>query len=481
MLIATTFPLLDARAFVEDGAMRVGMPNWPNVQPDVQFIRHYGPVRQRVRGGFTEWPGEQMYCEARRSIRFSDSFRDAAQFGKECTRYCAFRRFFSDGVKARVDVAFGYRKCKRPLTGAETLQLIRSTVDIPIRVAGVPGKAAALITAGRALARQYLDATTRRGDGTFRPEPWWVSPGTPMVVVEYNNQAELAELPKYHRRVESLLAAGVELDHAYVEVRGQRIGVWFLGRNGSSNLDALRRLRVTLLRVHVERQSVKELLRLIVTQRLQIKPSVDPPGSIDTSAMLLDYLAESTSRLERPNRDGLPQSEILAAAQMLEDVVSEGERETLLAQLIPIRRRNLLRNVKTFTTLVMGDQMNVNNDQSITIGPNSNVSGPINQVAARTIEGSLNHIANANTSDELRKQLSDLVAAVKEMLKLLPPDQQEVQARNLEALTTEALSPKPRKKWYELSASGLLEAAETVGKIAAPVITAVKAVTALLV
>lgn len=467
--------------FIDDGAKRVGMPNWPNVQPDVQFVRHYGPVRQRLRGGFTEWPGEQLYCEARRSIRFSDSFRDAAQFGKECTRYCAFRRFFSDGVEARVDVAFGYRRCKRPLTGDETEELIRSTVDIPIRVAGVPQKAAPLISAGGALARQYLQATTRAGDGTFKPEPWWVSPGTPMVVVEYHNEAELAELPKYHRRVESLLAAGVELDHAHVEVRGRRIGVWFLGRNGASNLDVLRRLRVTLLRVHVERQSVKELLRLIATHRLQVKPAADPPGSIDTSAMLLDYLADSTSRLERPNRDGLPQGEIIAAAQMLEDVVSEGERETLLAQLIPIRRRNLLRNVKQFTTLVMGNQMNVNNDQNINFGPNANVSGTINLVAAETIEGSVNQIANANTSDELRKHLNELAAAVKEMVKSLPPEQQEEQARNLSALTTEALSPKPRKKWYDLSASGLLEAAETLGKMAAPVITAVKAVTALLV
>jgi hypothetical protein len=76
--------------------------------------------------------------------------------------------------------------------------------------------------------------------------------------------------------------------------------------------------------------------------------------------------------------------------------------------------------------------------------------------------------------------LKDLTAKVAELAKQLPQDKAEVASKDLAALTSEAVSKEPRKPWYELSASGLVEAAKAVAEMAAPITTAVAAVLALL-
>ena len=107
--------------------------------------------------------------------------------------------------------------------------------------------------------------------------------------------------------------------------------------------------------------------------------------------------------------------------------------------------------------------------------------GTINQVAAKTINDSFNTAAESKASQEMIGKLRELEAAVKEMLPQLSEAQQKEAAQSVEVLTKEAVSEKPRSKWYDLSAEGLIEAANAIGPIANPVITATKAVLKLLV
>jgi len=117
---------------------------------------------------------------------------------------------------------------------------------------------------------------------------------------------------------------------------------------------------------------------------------------------------------------------------------------------------------------------NIKNETNF--GDNAQVSGTIQQTAAGMIQHSLNHIDRSGIDSELKNQLQVLARAVEEMCKHLPSDQQEEQARNLETLAKEVTAGTPRRQWYELSAAGLIEAAQSVGKIAAPVVTATQAV-----
>ena len=126
--------------------------------------------------------------------------------------------------------------------------------------------------------------------------------------------------------------------------------------------------------------------------------------------------------------------------------------------------------------LVMNDNsqhIDFTNAQSVTVGD-------INQVAADTISNAFNKVTQSSAPQELKAELGKLNQAVAEMVKLLPEEKQREVAQDLKTFTDEATSGSPRKKWYDLSAEGLIEAAKAVGEVATPVITAAKTVLTLL-
>ena len=118
------------------------------------------------------------------------------------------------------------------------------------------------------------------------------------------------------------------------------------------------------------------------------------------------------------------------------------------------------------------------NDKSATI-KGGTFHGDVYQVAADTIKDSFNSIPES-APVELKKHLTELNAAVLEMCKSLPQERQKQVAEDLRTLTNEATSSAPRKRWYELSADGLVDAAKAVGEIAKPVVAATSAVLKLL-
>jgi hypothetical protein len=98
-------------------------------------------------------------------------------------------------------------------------------------------------------------------------------------------------------------------------------------------------------------------------------------------------------------------------------------------------------------------------DQSIHIG-----GSVTNSQVAQTMLNSRN-IVNGQASGEAKGLLDQLQAQVKELIEKLPPDKTEDAERiaeNLEMLVKQATSKKPDRKWYSLSAEGLLEASKFV-------------------
>ena len=92
-------------------------------------------------------------------------------------------------------------------------------------------------------------------------------------------------------------------------------------------------------------------------------------------------------------------------------------------------------------------------------------------VIAETIQSSFNKIAASNAPDNLKELLKALAVDVDKMMKKLPKEQAEEVADNLDKFTTEATKDKPKRKWWELSAEGMKEAAKTVGEIGISVLT----------
>jgi hypothetical protein len=109
----------------------------------------------------------------------------------------------------------------------------------------------------------------------------------------------------------------------------------------------------------------------------------------------------------------------------------------------------------------------------VTIGDGTKIKG--NLVIAHDITDSFNQAAT--TADpNLKKLLEQLCAQVEKLLPALPPDQQAQAKQDLSTFVAEATSDKPRRKWYELSAEGLVEAAKACGNMAGPVAQAVGAI-----
>lgn len=122
-------------------------------------------------------------------------------------------------------------------------------------------------------------------------------------------------------------------------------------------------------------------------------------------------------------------------------------------------------------------------DQSVTFGSRVNVgNGNTFQgdfIAAGTIQDSFNR-ANEASNNDIKEKLQILCRQVEEMSKGLPKDTAVEISNDLSTFVNEVAKDQPRKKWYELSADGLIEAAKTCAGMASPVINTVKEILALL-
>lgn len=115
---------------------------------------------------------------------------------------------------------------------------------------------------------------------------------------------------------------------------------------------------------------------------------------------------------------------------------------------------------------------------NIKLGDHNVVHGDF--VVAERIQNSFNRASEGDGSANLREQLQQLAREVADLVTRLPDEKAREAARDLDVLTQEALSPSPRRKWYQLAGEGLIEAAHAVGSIAGNVIKIVKGVLAIL-
>jgi len=125
-----------------------------------------------------------------------------------------------------------------------------------------------------------------------------------------------------------------------------------------------------------------------------------------------------------------------------------------------------------------------NRDQSVTHGPRVTVSGggsvSGSMVAGGDISGTLSTGGDPAEQKALSEAIAELAALLGELKKSLTPDAAKQLDDDFATLTNEAGKEKPRREWYELSASGLLDAANACKDLVAPIGVAVKAILAIL-
>ena len=283
-------------------------------------------------------------------------------------------------------------------------------------------------------------------------------------------------LPPHARAVSTPGIGDQVLHHAWLQIAGQRCSTWLLRNDGQATTAVeMRKLRIHLLRLHAERECLRLVLQSVGDARIKLDTDIAQSDAVQA------YLDRAMAVVTRPVRDGVEQAQMIEVARSAIGLALPGQSASFEAMRRQMAEKvaRYIRRAETAApviTNVFGDQMNTH----IQLGTVT-VSGDFNLVTAQNIQNSFNKAAGAQVSDELKEALKKLTVEVAGLAKQLPSEDAEKASKDLEVLTAEAVSKKPRKQWYELSASGLVEAAKTVAEMAAPVATAVKAVLALLV
>lgn len=323
MLVIAQLPMADVRPFLPVQTHRLERPRWgAPLSPDHTsgFVRNVGELRRRRGGGDMSWENEGFYCDARRALRLpSDLPRQA--FGPADAPIAAFkgssragsRRYYTSGPIVRIEVGLSRIWGPHKLASHGLNQFLESVLNLPLHVRDATDpQPQPLHAIGPLLGALVLASTTRRTtDATFRPESWWVSPGRPVLFVEYH-AGEIADPPATGSEVYLPPDYGLRLYHWWTSFDHHDVQAWLLRRTIDSDRDALRRIRVHLMRLHAELECAIQVLRLAYDEDGNAK--VSPPSGTHEAAVLGDYLARLQRLLGKQTVYGHPQEPILEAA-----------------------------------------------------------------------------------------------------------------------------------------------------------------------
>lgn len=142
----------------------------------------------------------------------------------------------------------------------------------------------------------------------------------------------------------------------------------------------------------------------------------------------------------------------------------------------PLERISNHSNV-TYNYNIHGGTVNIKDEKdmstiSVQLGNGTVIHGDL--VVANKIKDNFNKVESSNISKDLKDMIKDLANEVGKMSMQLPKEKAIQVVNDLQTLTNEATSKKPRKKLWELSGEGIKEAAESVGVVGKTVLRLLK-------
>ena len=482
MLLSIQFPFADSRKFVATQLALLGRPGWPSPFPDYEFVRSFGSIRVRRRGGIRGWLGESEICEARRALRFNQipTLMDPQTKSRTDLR-CAFRRFYFDGLAVgKFEVAIANRVRKTlAFEKQQTRSLINHFLSLSVAIRDDSGKheSCELGEANKQLVRLYLACTLKTNSISLPLEKWWVLPGSPLLFLEHESN-EHFRIPFKIKKVRTPSHYGLELSHCWVLYKSKLIRLWVLSLGSNYNPEQVRTLRLYLHRLHAEHECLKLVLRNIAEKRIDLK------ARTEASDNLQFYLNRATTRIARyESRSGeLIEGELAEFARESEDTISPGQRDALLQRLeILDIRKNVFRKVERYTgnwkdsntVILAADEITVG--EKIVSQENINIHdviGPVN------VKSRLDHVTQTvnnaqslpgDARAQLTTLLKELQTALEPVEKAQPQDAERV-VKTAEMVADEVTKEKPSKSFLGITLAGLSEAAKAVQSIAPAVV-----------
>lgn len=451
-LLATVhYPLADLRPFV-DAKLRIPVPSWPN--PISGFIRGFGAIAERKRGGIADFIGEHWHCDASRAILIPRW--QFAVGGAEIE--CRHRRFFSDGrCYSRVEIGFRARTSTN-----STRQLAAEILNTRgmVRTNGNLGASRPLSILGTNLATAYTKASEPRGV-TSR----LVKAGRPIMLIESDDDIKP---PSF-----ALQTIGEKARIKDVKLSTWRtddgVRCWLLT---GMNTEARRDTRMCLIGLHTEHECLAATIQAISSH--EIAPLTGTSALISLESFLFD----STRRIQRLEsnaeshlamsplnqaRTALPKPEL----EYSNSVIAEARKALRLVSKKP---EPITTHIDTLITITgpihMGDNLTNSNK---TVISNSHIN---------SIKDSFNYASTKTGDSKLKTQLEELRGLVEELAKEAPTEG-ALAAKHFKKFTEEAVSEQPTRDYLDVSAAGLLAAANAMVPLVEPIGQCIKSIIAI--
>lgn len=340
MIVVFQVPIADSRLFVGTDTGRLYRPNWPSPSADVEFIRSFGPIRARRRGGVPGWVAESEICDAHRALKIPEYPTDRSAFrDKPVHAKPLFRRFYFDGLAVgKFEIGIQISGLRLPWVRSKIplLKLLQDLLHhkVYVRVSKHSHIECNLGKIGPHLANLYRMSTTKVSWSNASVPNWWVRAGPPMLFVQPAIDDEIA-ISQEARDVITLVSDyGILLSHDWVNYNGSYLRTWIhrdvIIRGIQRNFfEVARRIRIYLIRIHAEH----ECLRLVL-QNITEKNLLPSPRS-DRSNLLQFYLNKATSRISRCNGkvEKVAGKELPYLAAACDDEIRPGQQDSLLESL----------------------------------------------------------------------------------------------------------------------------------------------------
>lgn len=393
MLIVVQFPLTDMRPFLTAESGRIHRPSWPLPKQDEEFIRSFGLVRLRWRGGLNNWVGESSLIVANRALRVPLSPEAAQVLGGSRFRV-VFRTLFCDGTAVN-KFEIGFAAQSRVAADFTIEQAVKALLALPVAVPNSLTKKAwqgPLAAAGKPLARQYLAATTKAASfAAIAKSSGWIEAGAPVVLVENIEGQGWA-----HKSAAQETYAGAgdlpAVEHRLVNHDNQRLNLWTCTSGVWTGLEraqlkarqqGLREMRISLLRIHAERECLLNVLRRLERPEFAVTPKTPASDNLQR------YLRDATQRILK--REAAANIPVVALANQYDDLAMPGVRSSIMNSIQKMRPY-----VQALVSAVVNAQVTLTGEQ-------------FKQVQAALIDGFTEETLAMMTRGELDQRL-DVIA-----------------------------------------------------------------------
>lgn len=307
MLYSFSIPLSDKRSFLSCQTNKIPMDI---AHRNSGFLRSFGQSKEKdIPISVVE--DERKYAMANKGVRVQERQNYIVHNGMVIKPAIVFRRIFYNSCAARVDIGMRIKNIEHPCPDLQyLLDTVTALLSCMVYTKEKAESAKEIMRIGNDLAREYLFATTVTPHLNWdKVQEEWVVSNRPTAVIECNEEElstfALNQLIDYSflKKVESFPNEwNIRLYYcSYFD----NIPCWLIVKQNDVPKDKLRALKIYLLRLHQERETLRVVSDLLAN-------CSDPMNQLNV-IKVEEYLDKFTSVYSRGSRDEIEQREILSA------------------------------------------------------------------------------------------------------------------------------------------------------------------------